>query len=284
MPSTNMASDWRNRPRAVNSQGAAPLSLQRQKRSPIIMCADVYGLSGASDYAATLRRSGTRFSIWSLALFDDEILFAPLPTDFDPSAGDLLVVPSTRAVAALQAQAWFDGMRDRLRALAPGPETARALEGIGVQVIWTAPRGFRQSAWPEALREADASARRLTIANASLPASALSLPLRAEDWHLPLYQRRPSGRAPWTVAQARGLCQAPRLIVLALSSAQRQVLETRLSLLGRRLPSRRHLIALSPSVAGWSPAVPRRSFWDSVSFPVLPNRASMLSHLQDIAG
>ena len=63
--------------------------------------------------------------------------------------------------------------RGDLRAIAPGPETARALADIGVHVVWTAERGFRQSRWPAALQ----GARRLYIANAALDPSALSLVL-----------------------------------------------------------------------------------------------------------
>ena len=269
MPSTNMASDWRNRPRAVNTRVPAP--------TPVLLCADPDGLSGAADYAAALR-SFSGFSVWPLALFDDQILQAPLPTDFDP-AHDLLAVPSTRAVAALQAQAWFSKTRNSLRAIAPGPETARALADIGVHVVWTAGRGFRQSRWPGSVQ----GAKRLYIANAALDPAALSLALGPTDWCLPLYRRMPRGGAPWTPMQARILCQSQTVIALALSGSQRQVLETRLSLLGRRLPPSRILIALSPTVAGWSPAVPRRSFWHSVTFPALPNRASMLHHLQNLA-
>jgi len=269
MPSTNMASDWRNRPRAVNTHVPAP--------TPVLLCADPDGLSGAADYAAVLRLRN-EFAVWPVALFDDDILQAPLPTDFVP-ARDLVVAPSTRAVGALQAQAWFSKTRKSLRAIAPGPETARALADIGVNVVWTAERGFRQSHWP-ALTQGK---RRLYIANAALAPSTLSVALGQTDWCLPLYRRMPREGAPWTPMQARILCQSQTVIALALSGSQRQILETRLSLLGRRLPPTRKLIALSPTVAGWSPAVPRRSFWHSVTFPALPNRASMLHHLQNLA-
>ena len=100
---------------------------------------------------------------------------------------------------------------------------------------------------------------------------------------LPLYRRVPRAGAPWTPMQARALCHSQTVVALALSGSQRQILEARLSLLGRRLPPSRKLIALSPTVAGWSPAVPRCSFWHSVTFPALPNRASMLHHLQNLA-
>ena len=269
MPSTNMASDWRNRPRAVNTRVPAPI--------PVLLCADPDGLSGATDYAAVLRGLGG-FAVWSLDLFDDHIMHATLPADFEP-ARDLVVVPSTRAVTALQAQTWFDASRRDLRAIAPGPETARALADIGVPVLWTAERGFRQSRWPAALE----GARRLYVANAALDPSALSLVPGPTDWHLPLYRRMPRAGAPWTPMQARALCQSQTVVALALSGSQRQILEARLSLLGRRLPPSRKLIALSPTVAGWSPAVPRRSFWHRVTFPALPNRASMLHHLQNLA-
>ena len=269
MPSTNMASDWRNRPRAVNTRVPAP--------TPVLLCADPDGLSGAADYAAVLR-GHCGFSVWPLALFNDHMLQAALPADFD-AASDLLVVPSTRAVAALQAQIWFSTTRNSLRAIAPGPETARALAAIGVHVVWTAERGFRHSPRPASLE----GARRLYIANAALDPAALSLALGPTDWCLPLYHRVPRGCAPWTPMQARMLCQSQTVIVLALSGSQRQILETRLSLLGRRLPPSRTLVALSPTVAGWSPTVPRRSFWHSVTFPALPNRASMLHHLQNLA-
>lgn len=235
------------------------------------MCTnDGEGLS--RPYASVLEARGA--AVMDLSLFAERALPVSMPRLLERSEVTV-VIPSVRAAMALAGQAWFTQRRDAIRALVPGPETAAAVEQLGVQVAWTAAQGFRRSPLPDTL----ATEAKVYIANAALPAGTLSLPLGPDDVLLPAYHRAPKPCAPWTPLQAREIVQAERLTVLALSPTQRAAFETHLLKLGTKRPARMQLVAMTDRTApGFS-----AQFWDQVSIPAVSQRDSLVDLLKYLA-
>ncbi|MGB1146590.1 MAG: hypothetical protein ACPG4M_01760 [Alphaproteobacteria bacterium] len=204
-------------------------------------------------------------------LFEVRSLHVPKP-DLENA---VVVLPSARAVDALSNQPWFENAKGSLRAVVPGPQTARALENKGLKPVWTAPKGFRQSGLPAEL----AQARKVYLGDASLRPENLSLRLDAQDRFLPIYQSRPCAGPPWGPWEAQKVIRASELLVLANSRRHLAAVESGLKKLGQKAPRLRLLVAMSRSIAMSTDG----KFWRNTSFPAFPNRESMLAHLKALA-
>ena len=241
-----------------------PVNRQARQGRVALVCDDT---SGA--YSRCLTELG--WHVIQPRLFEVLSLHIPQP-DLDNA---VVVLPSARAVDALSNQPWFETAKGSLRAIVPGPQTARALEAKGVKPAWIAIKGFRQSSLPVELVQEP----KVYLGDASLRPENLSLSLSDKDQFLPIYQSRPRAGPPWGPWQAQKVIRASELLVLANSRRQLAAVESSLRKMGQKAPRLRLLVAMSRSIAMSTD----EKFWRNASFPAFPNRESMLVHLKALA-